>query len=145
KGKVTKEEQITYEVFIPTLKSGTRARGVLVVTHRDHLPVPQEELDKELTKAAERIEKEENKIARENPSNPEINSAHPAGMMPLGMYTRNFINRGGFLVSRSGAVLLVTTFLRTCELTLSRREKIDGRETLVFTFIPRPEAHFSES
>ena len=32
KGKVKKEETFVYEVFIPTLKSGTRTKGVLVVT-----------------------------------------------------------------------------------------------------------------
>src|SRR6185503_5113715 len=35
----TKEWSTTYEVFIPTLKSGTRGKGILVVTARNHVPV----------------------------------------------------------------------------------------------------------
>jgi hypothetical protein len=35
----TTERSTTYEVFIPTLKSGTHARGILVVTARDGVPV----------------------------------------------------------------------------------------------------------
>ena len=35
----TKEGSTTYEVFIPTLKSGTRGKGVLVVTARNGVPV----------------------------------------------------------------------------------------------------------
>ncbi|HSP61738.1 MAG TPA: hypothetical protein VLQ90_02025 [Pyrinomonadaceae bacterium] len=35
----TKEESTTYEVFIPTLKSGTHAKGILVVTSRNGVPV----------------------------------------------------------------------------------------------------------
>ena len=51
KGK-EKEERFTYEVFIPTLKSGVRTRGVLVVTSRNGVPVPAAELEKERAKAA---------------------------------------------------------------------------------------------
>ena len=144
KGNV-KEERITYEVFIPTLKSGLRTKGVLVVTSRNQVPVAPDELEKERLRAAERIEKEESKIARENPVPAEADSTPISGMRPVGMYTRNFINPGGFLVRRGGAILLVTTFLRTCDLTFARREKIDGRETLIFSFTPRPEATFADN
>src|SRR5205809_558518 len=40
KGQTTKAESTTYEVFIPTLKSGTHARGILVVTSHNGVPVP---------------------------------------------------------------------------------------------------------
>lgn len=144
KGKV-KEERITYEVFIPTLKSGARTRGVLVVTSRNRVPVPPDELQKERLKAAERIEKEENKIARETPSAPEVSLTPITGMMPLGQYTRSGINRVSFGVRRAGASLAITTFLRNSELGLTHRETIDGRETLIFSFTPRPAAQFTEN
>src|SRR5436190_23537548 len=35
----TKQESTTYEVFIPNLKSGTRGKGVLVVTARNGVPL----------------------------------------------------------------------------------------------------------
>ena len=41
--------------------------------------------------------------------------------------------------------LAIHTFLRTCELTLARREQHDGRETLVFNFTPRPDAQFANN
>jgi len=143
KGKV-KEERITYEVFFPTLKSGARTRGVLVVTSRNQVPVPPDELEKDRLRAAERIEKEENKIARETPAPSEANSPPVAGMTPLGQYTRTSINRESFGVRRGGATLAVTTFLKTCEFTFVRREKT-GRETLIFSFTPRADAQFTEN
>jgi hypothetical protein len=144
KGKV-KEERIRYEVFFPTLKGGLHTRGVLIVTSRNQVPVPPAELEKERLRAAERIEKEENKIARETPVTSQIESTPITGMMPLGMYTRTGINREAFGVRRGGASLAVTTFLKTCELTFVRRETIDGREALIFSFTPRPDAQFTEN
>jgi hypothetical protein len=66
----TKEGSTTYEVFIPTLKSGTRGKGIMVVTARDGVPVPAAELEKARTEAGERLEKAEEKNARETPSPP---------------------------------------------------------------------------
>src|SRR4030095_1724645 len=65
----TKEGSTTREVFFPTLKSGTR-KGVMVVTARDGVPVPAAELEKARTEAGERLEKAEEKNARESPSPP---------------------------------------------------------------------------
>src|SRR2546430_7169422 len=73
KGKV-KEETFTYEVFFPTLKSGMRTRGILVVTSHNGVPVPPIELEKERVKAAERTEKEEEKIARQASAPAETNA-----------------------------------------------------------------------
>lgn len=143
KGKV-KEERITYEVFIPTLKSGARTRGVQVVTSRNQVPVPADELQKERLRAAERIEKEETKIARDTPNQPEQTSTPIVGMMPLGSYMRTGMNRESFGMRRGGVSLAIPTFLKTCELTFMRREKT-GRETLIFSFTPRPDAQFTEN
>src|SRR5262245_49851803 len=41
-----KQASTTYEVFIPTLKGGTRGQGVMVVTSRNGVPVPAAELEK---------------------------------------------------------------------------------------------------
>src|SRR5437763_9820513 len=61
----TKEESTTYEAFIPTLKSGTHGKGISVVTRRNGVPVPADELEKARAKAGERLEKAEEKNARE--------------------------------------------------------------------------------
>ena len=37
------------------------------------------------------------------------------------------------------------TFLEKCDLTLAGRERVNGRETLVFSFAARPGAQFSDS
>ena len=65
KGQV-KEESTTFEVYMPTLKSGTRGKGILLVTRRNGIPVPDAELEKERVRAGERLEKEDNKIERTN-------------------------------------------------------------------------------
>src|SRR5882672_797262 len=111
KGK-TKEEATTYEVFIPTLKSGTHAKGILVATSRNGVPVPAGELEKARMEAGARLEKAEEKNARETPSPAETNS-DVKGMLPLGMYTRSATNHSSF-TRKGSAVLAIHTFLKTC-------------------------------
>ncbi|MEP6922134.1 MAG: hypothetical protein ABI967_13490 [bacterium] len=140
----TKEESSSYEVFFPTLKSGMRTRGVLVVTSRNGVAVPQEELEKERMKAAERIEKEEEKIAQSKA----IESGPPdsvKGMLPLGMYAHTTISRSAFGRKTGGATLAVHDFLRTCDLTPARRERVAGRDTIIFNFVPRPDAQLADN
>src|SRR5580765_5478335 len=60
----TKQESTTYEVFIPSLKSGTRGKGVLVVTGRNGVPLSAAELEKERAKAGKKLEKAEEENAR---------------------------------------------------------------------------------
>jgi hypothetical protein len=136
-----KEETTTYEVFIPTLKSGMFGAGILLVTGRNGIPVPPAELEKERLKTGEHLEKEEDKIARANAPAPPSNSDGIRGMLPVGMYTRSTIN-WVFGTRMGSASLNVGDFLGTCDLTLLRRERPDGRETLVFRFAPRPNAQF---
>jgi hypothetical protein len=116
KGK-EKEETYTYEVFFPTLKSGMHTRGILVVTSHNGVPVPPNELEKERVKAAERTEKEEEKIARQAPAPAETNSNVIAGMRPLGAYARTAVNHESFGRKHS-ARLAVHTFLKSSDLTL---------------------------
>jgi hypothetical protein len=142
KGNI-KEEKTTYEVFIPTLKSGMHTRGILLVTSRNGVAVPPEELEKERLKTGERLEKEENKIARADEPKPEANSESVKGMLPLGMYTHSSINRSAFGIRRGGATVSIDDFLANCDLTLLRREQKDGREVLIFRFMPKAQAQVS--
>jgi hypothetical protein len=144
RGKI-KEETTTYEVFLPTLKSGMLGRGLMLVTSRNGIPVPPAELEKERRKTGERLEKEEDKIALANATEPPPNSDRVNGMLPLGMYIRHNFNRAAFGKRIGGASLDVGAFLGACDLTLLRRERPAGRETLVFRFTPRPDAHFDSN
>lgn len=139
----TKKGSTTYEVFIPILKSGTRGKGILVVTARDGVPVRGAELEKARTEAGQRLEKAEEKNARERPSPPPTDS-NVKGMLPLGMYTQTTNSRSS-LLKKGSAALGIHTFLKTCELTLTRRGSSDGREILVFNFTPRPDAQFKDN
>jgi hypothetical protein len=138
----TKEETTTYEVFIPILKGGTSGRGILLVTSHNGVPVPADELEKARVEAGKRLEKAEEKNATEKPWAPET-PPEIKGMLPLGMYTRTTNNHSS-LGRSSSASLAIHTFLKTCDLTLVRREQHDGRETLIFNFRPRPDAQFSK-
>ena len=138
----TRQESTTYEVFIPTLKSGTRGKGVLVVTSRNGVPVPAAELEKARAKAGEQLEKAEVKNARETSEAPD-GDPNVKGMLPLGMYTHTRTSHSSF-GSKGSAALAIHTFLKSCDLTLLRREPHDGRETLIFSFIPRPGAEFKD-
>ena len=140
----TKEGSITYEVFIPTLKSGTRGKGILVVTARDGVPVPAAELEKARTEAGERLEKAEERNARERPSIPPPANERVQGMLPLGMYTYTTNSRSGFF-KKDGVGLGIHSFLRSCEFALMGRASSEGREVLVFNFRPRPDAQFNDN
>jgi len=143
-GKV-KDETFVYEVFIPTLKSGMRAKGVLVVTSHNGVAVPPKELEKERLEAAEKIEKEEEKIARSQPVTTTSESDNGAGLFPLGTYTRSSVTHSAFGMKSGGVIFAIADFLRVSDLALARRENIDGRDTLVFVFIPRPGIQFAEN
>src|ERR1043166_7453987 len=142
KGQV-KEVSTTYEVFIPTLKSGTRGEGVLLVTSRNGVPVPPAELEKARTKAGQNLEKAEEKNARETAEAPQSNP-NVKGMLPLGMYTNYSTTSHSSFGEKDRASLAIHTFLNSCNLTFARREQRDGRESLVFTFAPRPDAVFKD-
>ena len=142
KGK-PKQESTTYEVFIPTLKSGTRGKGVMVVTSRDGVPVPAGELEKAQMEAGKKLEKAEEKNAKEKPSPPET-APEVKGMLPLGMYTSTTNNHSSTFGKSTSTTLGIHTFLKTCELTFARREQHEGRETLIFTFAARPGAQFAD-
>jgi hypothetical protein len=144
KGKV-KEESFVYEVFIPTLKSGTSTKGVLVVTSHNGVVVPANELDKDRLQAAEKIEKEEERIARAKPLTTNSETDGTKGMLPLGMYTRTSVTRSAFGVKSGGVTLAIADFLRASELTFARREQIGGRDTLIFNFTPRPGTEFIDN
>jgi hypothetical protein len=137
KGKVT-DETFVYEVMIPTLKAGMSTKGVLVVTSHNGVAVPAEELEKARSKAAEKIEEEEERIARANGGATSPGPAVTTGILPLGVYTRTTLNRSSFGMKTAGVTLAVSDFLRTCDLVFNRREQIAGRDTLIFSFTPRP-------
>ncbi|HZI17792.1 MAG TPA: hypothetical protein VEY09_04280 [Pyrinomonadaceae bacterium] len=145
KGQV-KEETATYEVYIPALKSGLSAPGVLLVTSRNGVPVPPDKLEKERLRAGERLEKQESRLGAATSSEadhgPEAGPEVAAGMLPLGTYPRMKVQRGARVINRAEASLAVQSFLEKCRLTLLRRERVGGREALVFAFAPNPQAQF---
>jgi hypothetical protein len=143
KGRI-KEETTLYEVYFPTPKSGTRARGVLLVTSRNGVPVPQAELEKERLQAGERLEKEENKSARDAAPQPEPSSEHTNAMLPLGMYPRMRNSRSAFGMRRGGVALNLHTLLKISQLTLTRRKQIEGRDALVFSFTTLGDAQLAD-
>lgn len=143
KGRV-KEDIRVYEVYIPTLKSGTRARGVLLMTSRNGVPVPPGEMEKERLQAGKRLEKAEDEIERATGSRPAKATEDTTGMLPLGTYPRTGINRAAFGIGRGGAALDARTFLKACELKLIGREQVDGRETLVLSFTPQAGAQLGD-
>lgn len=145
KGRTKDQETYVYEVFIPTLKSGTRTKGVLIVTSHNGVAVPPERLEKERAQAAEKIEKEEEKIARAPTAPATQESEQTIGVKPLGMYGRSSITRSAFGIKSGGMTLGIDSFLRTADLTFIRREQIAGRENLIFKFTPRAGTQFVDN
>jgi hypothetical protein len=143
KGQV-KEDTRVYEVYIPTLKSGTRARGVLLLTSRNGVPVPPGEMEKDRLQAGKRLEKAEDEIERSPDAQPEKATEATTGMLPVGTYPRTVDSRAAFGIHRGGAALDARTFLRACELKLIGREQVEGRETLVMSFTPQAGAQLGD-
>jgi len=144
----SKTSTTTYEVFLPTLKSGTRARGILIETAKDGVPVPADKLESARKKAGERLEKEEERIEREAPVTPQAPATNedtaPKGMAPIGTYSRMSIDRSVMGVNHVRLAFTILTFLQACNFTLLRQETIAGRPTLIFKFNPRPNVKFNE-
>src|SRR5205823_571537 len=97
----------------------------------------------ERAKAGKDLEKAEDKNARET-GEAFDNDPGVKGMRPLGMYAHTTNSHSSF-GGKGSAMLAIHTFLRTCNLTLVRREQHDGRETLVFSFAPRADAQFNDN
>ena len=133
-----RQDNTTYEVFIPTLKSGMKSRGILLVTSHNGVPVPPEDLEKQRLKTGERLEKEEDRIARSKTETSPTQDP-PKGMLPLGMYSSTSING-----HRGGAILALNDFLLGCDFTLVRRMRSEERDTLVLGFTPRVDAKFGD-
>jgi|SRR5215831_5447774 len=133
-----KTESGSYEVFLPTLRAGTRARGILIQTVRNGTPVPQRKLEDERKKAGERLEKEEARIDREAPPATQQNG-HAEAMTPIGMYSRTSVGANPVALA-----FTIRTFLKTCDFTFVRREMVEGRPSLIFKFAPRASASFDE-
>jgi len=140
-----REESTVYEVYMPTLKGGTRGRGILLVTSKNGIPVPAAELEKERAKAGERLEKEQGKVESQTPSLPEKDTILTKGLMPIGMYPRTRSLKSSFGRTKADVALVVQTFLEKCELTFDHREQIDGHTTLVFNFKARSGAEFNDN
>jgi len=138
-----KESTTTFEVFIPTMKNGGHARGILVATSHDGVPVAPAELERERMKAGERLEKEEAKLEREPPSPASSEESATKGMAPIGMYSRTLVHHSSLTVDR-GAALTIQTFLQMCQFRFLKRASNEGREVLIFNFTPRPDAQFRD-
>jgi hypothetical protein len=142
---VIKEQSTTYEVYIPTLKEGMRAKGILLETVRDGVPVSEKELEKERQKAGERLEKEDSKIARQPSPEPKTQAVPRKGMMPIGMYNSMGTNRSMLGIRKGGVTLRVQMFLEACDFKFLRRTQSAGRDALVFGFTSRPNIPFSDN
>ena len=141
KGREQSETRV-FEVYIPTLKSGTNTRGVLIMTSRNGVPVPPEKMEKVRREAGEQLEKEENRIAKQKTVEPAVHQQTIEGMKPLGMYPRMTSMGSTLGFNRRGITLDVHTVLQHSSLTYVGRENINGRENLTFNFVPYSDVKF---
>ncbi|HZS47984.1 MAG TPA: hypothetical protein VFC63_23145 [Blastocatellia bacterium] len=140
-----KEESTLFEVYLPTLKNGTSASGILLAVSHNGVPVDSKELEKERRQAGERLEKEEEKIAHKSVPASNNKPTDIKGMHPIGSYSSFSTNSSVFGFSRGSARLGIGIFLSSCDLKLIRQEQVEGRETLVFSFAPRADAKLDEA
>lgn len=127
KGRITSENVQTFEAF-PV----RRGSHVLVKTSENRIPSPgwQVELDRRRAGAAlELAEREDRKLEEKD-----IASATAASQPSRYVNASVAANLGG----RYAAVMIdMSEFLRTCEFSSPRRERINGRDAIVLNFRPR--------
>jgi len=137
RGEVKKETSSVYEVY-PV--RGEFARKLLA---RDGVPVSREQADRELKKAAERLEKaarEDQKRADAKPTpTPQRpatpgQSQNPAGLPSFGFSTGHRESNG---FSSQEISFAVWRFFRYCEFTNARRVGFKGRDSIALDFKPR--------
>ena len=133
RGEVRKESSSLYEVY-PV--RGEFARKLL---ERDGVPVSQERADKELKKAADRLEKaarEDQKRAEAKPTPPKTpeQEQNPSGLPSFGFSTGHRESNG---FNTTEISLAVWRFFRYCEFTNPRRETFHGRDAIALDFRPR--------
>jgi hypothetical protein len=142
KDDLVSEETTTFEVYAPTLKNGTRANGVLLVTSRNGVPIPPADLDKDRLRAGKKLEEEEKKIALQATRQPPSVLYKVPAVLPAGSYTNMQVGPRNL---RGGIDLRVQAFLEKCELKFAGRQQVDDREMLAFAFAPFPDALFDDS
>lgn len=135
KGREESETRV-FEVYIPTLKDGAKTRGVLIMTSRNGVPVPPAKMEKVRREAGEQLEKEEIRVAKQKNVEPSLTTNSIVGMKPLGMYPRMTMQGSVLGFNRRGVTLDVHTVLLQSSLTYLGREDVEGRENLVFGFVP---------
>lgn len=134
RGEVKKETSSLYEVY-PV--QGEFARKLL---ERDGVPVSRERADKELKRAAERLEKaarEERRRAESKPAPPPTTpeqTQNPSGLPSFGFTTGHRENNG---FSSAEISFAVWRFFRYCEFSGPRRDIFNNREAIVLDFRPR--------
>ena len=62
----SKIQTTTYEVYIPTLKGGSVATGILLATSHNDVPVPEKDLEKQRMQAGQELEKEDKELSRQS-------------------------------------------------------------------------------
>lgn len=136
KGGVTERSEL-YEVFFPAKCPPKKCGRANVLLATDGKPLTPEKIDKQRIEAGRQIEKIENKAgARVHLPGPD----QPLYWMYFGFYRRGLFETEQKLITAING----QEILETCEFFSPAREIINGRETIVLNFRPRPGAVFSE-
>jgi hypothetical protein len=133
RGRVKKQSVGVYEIY-PV--RGEFARKLI---SQDGVPVSRGRAEKELKKAAERLEKaarEEQKLAASKPAPTPAPAGvqNPSGLPSFGFSTGH---RHSGLGGSEEISMAVWRFFRYAEFAAPRREQVRGRETIVLDFKPR--------
>ncbi len=133
----TEEKSELYELFFPTKCPVKKCRGVAVLLAEDGKPVSAKKIEKQRTKAGEKLERIEGDAqAQPLPSNqnsPLYWMRFSYSIYPL------FSSEPKHIVLIDGQEVL-----EKCEFFAPTRELINGRETIVLSFRPRADAVFSK-
>ena len=135
RGRVTKQTVNVYEVY-PV--RGEFARKLL---ERDGVPLPREQAERELKRAAARLEKaarEEQRRAESKPPPPDAASdaqaQNPLGIPSFGFSTGHRESSG---LGSTEILMSVWRFFRYCEFARPRVVSLGGREAFALDFRPR--------
>lgn len=126
RGEVTKETTRVYEVY-PVVNYG----WVMKLVSEDGAPLPPERAAKEERRVAEELVKAEREAPRNAQRREKRRAERAAERRQKGSPSEEDDTDGDDDVG-------ISTFLKACEFVAPRRERLGGREVIVFDFRPRP-------
>ena len=130
-----KEQSVLYETFMPSkIESQKTTRFPLILLEKDGQPLSAKEVEKQQIKAAKRVERIEERAERQLNTSLQTTKSQKANYFVA-----------SFLIKEYELEINVLQLLQNCRFDNPRREKLNGRDAVLFDFHPRANFVYADS